>query len=168
LPQGREIDSAAREPAARAHRFALARRDARVIDAPLPRRGKAAASHALFFIVRAAAQGRVARCRNTDHIGWSGEDGLALTRWLREKSARVGIVMITAASETVDRVVGLETGVGARKLTTSQRLWDRRGRPLPGRSQSTDNGCSSVTRRVRLIFRFKSPVADRSCRGYAP
>ena len=168
MPQGREIDSAAREPAARAHRFAPARRDARVIDAPPPVAARPPRSHALFVIVCVAARSRVARCRNTDHIGWSGEDGLALTRWLREKSARVGIVMVAAASETVDRVVGLETGVGARKLTTSQRLWDRRGRPLPGRSQSTDNGCSSVTRRVRLIFRFKSPVADRSCRGYAP
>ena len=126
-------------------------------------------SHALFFIVCVAAQSRVARCRNTDHIGWSGEDGLALTRWLREKSARVGIVIVAGASETVDRVVGLETGADARKPTTSQRLWDRGGRPLSGRSQSTHGSCSSVTRLVRLIFRFKSPVADRSCRhGYAP
>ena len=55
------------------------------------------------------------------------------------------------------------------KLTTSQRLWDGRGRPLRGRSHSMHGNCSSVTRLVRLIFRFKSPVADRSCRhGYAP
>jgi len=33
-----------------------------------------------------------------------------MARWLREKSARIGIIMVTAASETVDRVVGLETG----------------------------------------------------------
>jgi DNA-binding response OmpR family regulator len=39
-----------------------------------------------------------------------GEDGFALARWLREKSPRIGIVMVTAASDTVDRVVGLETG----------------------------------------------------------
>src|SRR5215472_7308116 len=39
-----------------------------------------------------------------------GEDGFALARWLREKSTRIGIVMVTAASDTVDRVVGLETG----------------------------------------------------------
>jgi len=43
-------------------------------------------------------------------VGLPGEDGFALARWLREKSARIGIVMVTAASETVDRVVGLETG----------------------------------------------------------
>ena len=43
-------------------------------------------------------------------VGLPGEDGFALARWLREKSARIGIIMVTAASETVDRVVGLETG----------------------------------------------------------
>lgn len=43
-------------------------------------------------------------------IGLPGEDGFVLARWLREKSARVGIIMVTAASDTVDRVVGLETG----------------------------------------------------------
>ena len=43
-------------------------------------------------------------------VGLPGEDGFALAQWLREKSARIGIVMVTAASETVDRVVGLETG----------------------------------------------------------
>src|SRR5688572_554360 len=43
-------------------------------------------------------------------IGLPGEDGFALARWLREKSGRVGIIMVTAATDTVDRVVGLETG----------------------------------------------------------
>jgi DNA-binding response OmpR family regulator len=43
-------------------------------------------------------------------VGLPGEDGFALARWLREKSGRVGIIMVTAASDTVDRVVGLETG----------------------------------------------------------
>jgi DNA-binding response OmpR family regulator len=43
-------------------------------------------------------------------VGLPGEDGFALARWLREKSGRIGIVMVTAASDTVDRVVGLETG----------------------------------------------------------
>ena len=39
-----------------------------------------------------------------------GEDGFALARWLREKSGRIGIIMVTSAADTVDRVVGLETG----------------------------------------------------------
>jgi DNA-binding response OmpR family regulator len=43
-------------------------------------------------------------------IGLPGEDGFALARWLRERSGRVGIIMVTAATDTVDRVVGLETG----------------------------------------------------------
>jgi two-component system phosphate regulon response regulator OmpR len=38
-----------------------------------------------------------------------GEDGLALTRWLRAHHD-VGIIMITGAGEVVDRVVGLEVG----------------------------------------------------------
>jgi class 3 adenylate cyclase len=43
-------------------------------------------------------------------VGLPGEDGFALARWLREKSGRVGIIMVTSAGDTVDRVVGLETG----------------------------------------------------------
>ena len=43
-------------------------------------------------------------------VGLPGEDGFALARWLREKSPRVGIIMVTAAADTIDRVVGLETG----------------------------------------------------------
>jgi two-component system phosphate regulon response regulator OmpR len=39
-----------------------------------------------------------------------GEDGLTLARWLRERGARLGVIMVTAASDTVDRVVGLEIG----------------------------------------------------------
>src|SRR5438552_15320895 len=43
-------------------------------------------------------------------VGLPGEDGFALARWLREKSGRVGIIVVTSAADTVDRVVGLETG----------------------------------------------------------
>src|SRR5271163_918635 len=43
-------------------------------------------------------------------VGLPGEDGFTLARWLREKSGRVGIIMVTAAGDTVDRVLGLETG----------------------------------------------------------
>src|SRR5215207_4108849 len=43
-------------------------------------------------------------------VGLPGEDGFVLARWLRERSGRVGIIMVTAAADTVDRVVGLETG----------------------------------------------------------
>lgn len=43
-------------------------------------------------------------------VGLPGEDGLTLARWLRGRDALIGIVMVTAAGDTVDRVVGLETG----------------------------------------------------------
>ncbi len=39
-----------------------------------------------------------------------GEDGFALARWLRGRSQQVGIIMLTAAGDLVDRVVGLESG----------------------------------------------------------
>lgn len=38
-----------------------------------------------------------------------GEDGLALARYLRQAGG-FGIIMLTASSETIDRVVGLELG----------------------------------------------------------
>jgi two-component system phosphate regulon response regulator OmpR len=43
------------------------------------------------------------------HLG-EAEDGFALARWARARSARMGIIMLTAAGDTVDRVVGLESG----------------------------------------------------------
>src|SRR5260221_5943326 len=38
------------------------------------------------------------------------DDGIALARWLRELSARVGIIMMTAAANSSDMVLGLESG----------------------------------------------------------
>jgi len=43
-------------------------------------------------------------------VGLPDEDGFTIARWLRERTARVGIIMVTVASETVDRVIGLEIG----------------------------------------------------------
>jgi DNA-binding response OmpR family regulator len=43
-------------------------------------------------------------------VGLPGENGFTLASWLRQKSSRIGIIMVTVASDTVDRVVGLETG----------------------------------------------------------
>ena len=42
-------------------------------------------------------------------INMPGEDGLSLARFLRA-NAKIGIVMLTAAGEVVDRIVGLEMG----------------------------------------------------------
>ena len=38
------------------------------------------------------------------------EDGFVLARWLRETSPRVGIIMLTASADPVDKVLGLESG----------------------------------------------------------
>jgi len=43
-------------------------------------------------------------------VGLPGEDGFALARWLRGVSPTIGIIMLTAAGDLVDRVVGLESG----------------------------------------------------------
>jgi DNA-binding response OmpR family regulator len=43
-------------------------------------------------------------------IHMPGEDGLSLARHLRERYAKVAIVMLTSASTVVDRIVGLEMG----------------------------------------------------------
>jgi DNA-binding response OmpR family regulator len=43
-------------------------------------------------------------------ITMPGEDGLSLARHLRERYAKIAIVMLTAAGTIVDRIVGLEMG----------------------------------------------------------
>jgi two-component system phosphate regulon response regulator OmpR len=42
-------------------------------------------------------------------VGLPGEDGLTLARWLREHFD-IGIIMVSGAGETLDRIVGLEVG----------------------------------------------------------
>jgi two-component system phosphate regulon response regulator OmpR len=75
-----------------------------------------------------------------------GEDGLSLARYLRERHP-VGIIMITGASETVDRIIGLEVGADdyigkpfdPRELRARIRSVMRRLQPaaiLPGRVSS--------------------------------
>lgn len=60
-----------------------------------------------------AAMRRVVAERPVDlvllDIRMPGEDGLSLARFLRERYP-VGIIMLTAADEVVDRIVGLEMG----------------------------------------------------------
>ena len=82
-----------------------------------------------------------------------GEDGLSLTRWLR-LNHDVAIIMITAAGEVVDRVVGLEVGADdyiakpfdlrelrARLRSVLRRTRARAAAPAPERP---------ATRRVRI------------------
>ena len=42
-------------------------------------------------------------------VGLRGEDGLSLARYIRERFD-IGIIMVSGAGETVDRIVGLEIG----------------------------------------------------------
>jgi DNA-binding response OmpR family regulator len=70
-------------------------------------------------------------------INMPGENGLSLARWLREAHPGVGLVMLTTASETVDRIVGLELGADdylpkpfdLRELLARVRAVLRRGAP---------------------------------------
>ncbi|MBY0333820.1 MAG: response regulator, partial [Acetobacteraceae bacterium] len=67
--------------------------------------------------VRAAASGAELRALLAERpadavildIAMPGEDGLSVARSLRSQGD-IGIVMLTAASEVVDRIVGLEVG----------------------------------------------------------
>lgn len=43
-------------------------------------------------------------------IHMPGEDGLSLARHLRERYAKIAIIMLTSATTVVDRIVGLEMG----------------------------------------------------------
>ena len=43
-------------------------------------------------------------------INMPGENGLSLARWLRETHPGIGLVMLTTAGDSVDRIVGLELG----------------------------------------------------------
>jgi DNA-binding response OmpR family regulator len=58
--------------------------------------------------MRAAVKARVPDLVLLD-IGLPGEDGLSLARYLREHHD-IGIIMVSGAGETVDRIVGLEIG----------------------------------------------------------
>ncbi len=43
-------------------------------------------------------------------VNMPGENGLSLARFLRESHPRMGLLMLTTAGESVDRIVGLELG----------------------------------------------------------
>jgi two-component system, OmpR family, phosphate regulon response regulator OmpR len=72
-------------------------------------------------------------------INMPGEDGLTLARFLRQETS-AAIVMLTSASDVVDRVVGLELGADdyiakpfdLREVVARIKSVLRRGGPLPG------------------------------------
>jgi two-component system phosphate regulon response regulator OmpR len=87
-------------------------------------------------------------------INMPGEDGLSLARFLRANT-RIGIVMLTAAGEVVDRIVGLEMGaddylpkpVDMRELLARVRAVLRRMETGPADSAA---GEAPATARIRF------------------
>lgn len=59
-------------------------------------------------------------------VGLPGEDGLSLARYLRERF-NIGIVMVSGAGDTMDRIVGLEVGADdyIAKPFNPRELWAR-------------------------------------------
>lgn len=70
------------------------------------------------YVAIAAESAATARVLAAEHpvdlalvdIHMPGEDGLSLARHLRERYARIAIVMLTSAGTVVDRIIGLEMG----------------------------------------------------------
>ncbi len=87
--------------------------------------------------MRAALQASVPDVVLLD-LALPGEDGLALARYLRERHS-VGIIMITGASDTVDRIIGLEVGAD-----------DYIGKPFDPRE---------LRARIRSVMRRLQPAA---------
>lgn len=92
-------------------------------------------------------------------VNMPGENGLSLARWLREAHPRVGLVMLTTASDTVDRIVGLELGADdyvpkpfeMRELLARVRAVLRRAQPPaadPAPAATPEPAASPPTRRV--------------------
>lgn len=59
-------------------------------------------------------------------VGLPGEDGLSLARYLRERF-NIGIIMVSGAGDTMDRIVGLEVGADdyIAKPFNPRELWAR-------------------------------------------
>ena len=81
-------------------------------------------------------------------VNMPGESGLSLARWLRETHPRIGLVMLTGASDSVDRIVGLE--VGADDYVT---------KPFDTRE---------LLARLRNLLRRLAPVHDDPAHGTPP
>jgi DNA-binding response OmpR family regulator len=90
-------------------------------------------------------------------VGLPGEDGLSLARHIRERFD-IGIIMVSGAGETVDRIVGLEVGADGyvakpfdprelkARLKSVVRRYRRAGQP----GAATVGQATAATRRVRV------------------
>ncbi|MGI9371984.1 MAG: response regulator [Hyphomicrobiales bacterium] len=90
-------------------------------------------------------------------INMPGEDGLSLARFLRERGG-TAIIMLTAAGEVVDRIIGLEMGaddymakpVDLRELLARIRAVLRRSTATPTPEKSDTNGAAVRIGRCNL------------------
>jgi two-component system phosphate regulon response regulator OmpR len=96
--------------------------------------------------MRAALQASVPDVVLLD-LALPGEDGLSLARYLRERHS-VGIIMITGASDTVDRIIGLEVGAD-----------DYIGKPFDPRE---------LRARIRSVMRRLQPATAGASRAVNP
>jgi two-component system phosphate regulon response regulator OmpR len=111
----------------------------------LGKRGFEVATAATADEVRAALGGPPIDLMLLD-ITMPGEDGLSLLRSLRAQGVRVPVVMLTAAGETIDRIVGLEMGAD-----------DYLGKPVDLRE---------VEARVKAVLRrARAPDPAKDARG---
>ncbi len=105
------------------------------------------------------------------------EDGFALARWLRSRSARIGIIMLTAAGETIGRVVGLESGADdyvakpfePRELVARVKALLRRAGAAeqpPPRLQEVRVGTSMLDLQRRLLILANGSEATLSASEY--
>jgi two-component system phosphate regulon response regulator OmpR len=86
------------------------------------------------------------------------EDGLSLARYLRERYEGLGIIMVTAAGDVIDRVIGLEVGADdyiakpfdPRELRARLRSVARRVQSRAGQSAATKSDPTVAIGRCRL------------------
>lgn len=79
-------------------------------------------------------------------LNMPGEDGLSIARRLRENS-NIGILILTAAGQTLDRIIGIEVGADdymgkpfdLRELLARTKSVLRRVRPASGKSKNADD-----------------------------
>jgi len=88
-------------------------------------------------------------------VGLPGEDGLSLARHVREH-LNIGIIMVSGAGETVDRIIGLEIGADdylakpfdPRELLARVKSVLRRYRQQPGKDCAETEPAGNAQRRV--------------------
>jgi len=91
-------------------------------------------------------------------VGLAGEDGLSLARYIREHFD-IGIIMISGAGETLDRIIGLEVGADdyvskpfdprelRARLKSVLRRYQRNGEEAP---ETGAEKAAATTRRMRI------------------